>query len=169
MAEKGELIESGADVEARDIVGPMPLFMAASHGHNLFCSALLDAKADHNNRDGHGHSIGEVAAKGGHLDIIKNLVACGADLDPFPMYCCSTPLQAATESQCVDLIISLLDHGVDVTAHRPYDRKTAMQIADERGLTDIVKIMQERACPHTSGFWPPIMPVLVDAFAEYFG
>ena len=142
-----ELIASGADVETRDINNRTPFFLAAMNGHTDCCQALLYANADPQSTDGHGHTIMEVAARAGHFDVVKLLVVAKAELNPFPLWCCSTPLQAAVESTNpqIDLISYLIEHGADVTARRIWDQKSAFEIAKERGLTHIAQFLHALA------------------------
>ena len=143
-----DLIEGGADIEARDKRHRTPLFLAVLNGHAPCCLALLLSNADHQSRDGHGHTMIEVAARSGHLDIVEHLVTFKADINPYLMWCCSSRIQAATESTSlrIDLIIYLLEHDSDITIRRPCDSKTAIDIAEERGLANLAQLTQGR--PH---------------------
>ena len=156
-----DLIEGGADIEARDKRHRTPLFLAVLNGHAPCCLALLLSNADYQSRDGHGHTMIEVAARRGHLEIVEHLVTFKADVNPYLMWCCSTPLQAATESTSlrIDLVIYLLEHGSDVTTRRPCDSKTAIDIAEERGLANVAQMMQAKAPLHIDDFWPTSTPI----------
>ena len=153
-----DLIAAGANIEARDVHNRTPLFLAALNGHGPCCWALLRSGASHDSRDGpgHGHTVVEVAAQGGHLDVIQHLVAFQADLNPYLLRCSSSPLQAAMESTnlCMDLITYLVDQGADVTVRRPWDMKTAIDIAEGKGLTVVAQIMREKIPLQANSFWP---------------
>jgi ankyrin repeat protein len=51
-----ELLDSGADVNARDVFDGTPLIMAALHGHIDIAKLLLDKGADIEARDNQGHT-----------------------------------------------------------------------------------------------------------------
>ena len=146
------LINGGALIDAQDLQGRTALFLAAENGHEPCCVSLLAHGADPKMRDAHGHSIMEVAARGGFLAIIKQLLAWGANINPILGACASTPLQAAVESSnfSYDLIQYLVDAGANVSNQRVMDRKNAIDLAEERGLTIVAnslrqKLMEEAA------------------------
>ena len=140
------LIENveGRIVDARTVQNQTPLFLAAANGQEGCCRLLLEHKADFTLRDKHGHTVLEVAARTGNLNIVRMLVDAGADLGaPFYYGCGSTPLQAAIESGSQELVQYFLDQGVDVSPQRAYDNETAMSLAQARDLPSVVSRLQE--------------------------
>lgn len=136
----------GQNVDARDAQSQTPLFLAAANGRQDCCRLLLQRRADPNLRDRHGHTIAEVAARSGNLNIVKMLVAEGANLHAQVVRCASTPLQAAIESEdpSEELVQYLLDQNVDVRAQRSHDKETAMSLADGKGLRELFLRMGDR-------------------------
>ncbi len=69
----------GVDTRTRD--GWTPLLLAARHGHNAVCDALLRAGADVNARNGAADDDTALmhAAAHGHSDVIDTLLAAGGD------------------------------------------------------------------------------------------
>ena len=133
-----------ANTEERDLRNRTALFLAVTNGDEGCCNALLCRNADVNTRDAHGHTALEMAARGGYLNIAIQLTESGALVNPDMGCCSSSPLQAAIESDNfnADLIRYLLDHGALVTLPR-YDNKSAIDLADERGLTQLAADMRQ--------------------------
>ena len=146
------LINAGALIDARDLHSRTPLFLAAENGHEGCCSNLLARGADPNIKDAHGHSIMEVAARGGFLGIVRQLLAWGANINPILGHCASTPLQAAVESSnfSYDLIQYLVDAEADVSNQRLVDSKSAIDLAEERGLTIVADSLRQKQMQQTT-------------------
>ena len=139
-----DVVHARLGIDDRDLCGRTALFSAAANGHDQCCLALILGVADPNSRDRRGHSILEVAAAGGHLDIVKQLIEAGADPNPQLTCCASSPLQAAvdTENPSMDLVRYLLMQGASIDLRRPSDDKTAVDLADRRGHTNILGLMR---------------------------
>ena len=133
-----------ASTEERDLRNRTALFLAVSNGDEGCCNALLCRNADVNTRDAHGHTALEMAARGGYLNIAKQLTESNAFVNPDMGCCSSSPLQAAIESDSFspDLVSHLLNLGALVGLRR-YDNKSAIDIADERGLTQLAAHMRQ--------------------------
>ena len=133
-----------SNVDARTVQDQTPLYLAAANGQEGCCRLLLEHKADYNLRDNHGHTILEVAARKGNLNVVRMLVGAGAKLDAQVSFrCASTPLQAAIESGSQELVQYLLDQGVDVRPRRAYDNESAMSLAQAKDIPSIVSRLQE--------------------------
>ena len=141
------LVQQKTEVDARDFRSRTPLFLAASFGHDQCSFALLhDGQADPNKRDSCMHTILEVAAKGGHTQIVMQLVTAGAFINPEIAGCASSPLQAAIESESLNLEIVhyLLDRGANIYTRRLSDSKNAIEIAEAKGFLPLVQVMRVR-------------------------
>ena len=147
-----DVIRARLGIDDRDLCGRTALFSAAANGLDQCCLILIQNLADPNSRDRRGHSILEVAAAGGHLYIVKELIAIGADPNPQLTCCASSPLQAAvdTDSPNMDLVRFLLMQGASVDLPRPSDGKTAIDLADQRGHSKIVESMRPHIRSQTS-------------------
>ena len=134
----------GSNTEERDFRNRTALFLAVANGDEPCCYALVRRSADVNTRDVHGHTALEVAARGGHLNIVRLLTESNAEVNPHMGCCSSSPLQAAIESDKfnLDLVSHLLNLGAWVELHR-YDNKSAIDLADERGLTQLAANMRQ--------------------------
>ena len=137
--------------DTRDCLGRTSLYLAAADGHEHCCFALLRANADPDSRDSHKHTVLEVAARGGHLRVVTQLLTAGTEVNPQMAGCASSPLQAAIESDNFqfDLVDFLLKQGADVEVRRLCDDKNAIDLAQEKGLLDLARHMQEHySNPH---------------------
>ena len=131
--------------------------MAAACGNEMCCYPLLSAAADPNSRDTYKHTILEVAARGGHIKVVKQLLAPGSltEVNPQMAECVSSPLQAAIESPNfnMELVRLLLVHGADPAVPRICDGKTAIQLAEQRGLSELAREMRH-SNSDLSGYGP---------------
>ena len=75
-----DLIQRGADLEAKDERGYSPLILAAFKGRTAVLRILLEGGADAKAQDKHGNSALMFAAQGGDLEAVKLLLAAGADI-----------------------------------------------------------------------------------------
>lgn len=134
----------GANTEERDFRNRTALFLAVANGDGPCCYALIYHRADVNTRDAHGHTALEIAARGGHLQIVRQLAEAQALVNPEMGCCSSSPLQAAIESDKFnpDLVTHLLNLGAWVSLPR-YDNKSAIDLADERGHTQLAASMRQ--------------------------
>lgn len=135
----------GVNTEERDFRNRTALFLAVANGDEPCCYALIYCSADVNTRDAHGHTALEIAARGGHLNIVRQLTESNALVNPDLGCCSSSPLQAAIESDKfnLDLVSHLLNLGAWVGLLRPCDNKSAITLADERGLTELAASMRQ--------------------------
>jgi uncharacterized protein len=79
------------------------------------------------------------AARGGHLEVVKALIALGADPNAKSLYD-DTALMEAVENGNVEVVRLLLDKGADVTANA--FGRTALKIARTKGSEDIAEILR---------------------------
>ena len=130
-------------IDHRDSCRRTPLSLAATSDHLHACETLLEYGADKNARNIAYHSVVELAARCGHLDIVKLLCNHGADIEPTHMEGTSTALQAAAEAGHIEVVQYLLsDQGADMFFRRSHDDLTAEEIARQNGHKDIVKLLQ---------------------------
>lgn len=134
------------NLEDRDINGRTALFAAIVNGDESCCFALLRCGANANTRDDHGHTPLEVAAGGGYLNILKNLIKFGAHLNPDITGCSSLPLHAAIESSNFrpEIINHLLISGAEVGLRRLTDNKHAIHLAIDQGYHELAQSMRGR-------------------------
>jgi hypothetical protein len=76
-----DLVERGADLEAKDEDGQTPLMYAANAGQTAIVELLLDRGADVNARDKQSSTPIMFAAQHGHAETVGRLLEAGPDLD----------------------------------------------------------------------------------------
>jgi ankyrin repeat protein len=149
MEEVRELLENGADVNAKSIDGSTPLHYAAHHGHVDVARLLIENGADVNAKSNDGSTPLHDAAHHGQVDAARLLIENGADVNAKSNYD-STPLHWAAWGGHVDFVRLLIEKGADVNAE-DNDGKTPIDIAHEKGHRNIVKLLErarEEAVPH---------------------
>ena len=131
-----------ADIDERDLNGWTALYTAVANGDEPCCMALLLNGADANTRDDHGHTVLEVAVKGGYLNIVETLIKFNANVNPDFTGCSSLPLHAAIESGQFQhkIVDHLLQFGARVDLRR-YDNKHAIDIAADLGYHELADRM----------------------------
>lgn len=100
---------------------------------------VIDAPASSRN----GRTALQAAAQGGHIEIVRILIAVNSlsDASPAP-YGGRTALQAAAESGHLRIVEMLLAAGNDVNGPpAPYGGRTALQAAAERGHIHVAKAL----------------------------
>lgn len=114
-----ELLERGADMEARDLSGKTPLFIAASgrgpqgKSHREMVSFLLDHGAYVDTSDKWGNSVLHGALSGGQADVAKLLIERGAYVRT-QNQSGETPLHEAARSGWLELVKLLVARGANV-------------------------------------------------------
>ena len=105
-----QLVDAGADVNAKDNNGWTPLRWAASEGHADAARLLVDAGADVNAKDNNGWTPLRWAASEGHADVARLLVDAGADVNARGL------LDWAASHNRAEMARLLIDLGADVNA-----------------------------------------------------
>jgi len=101
------LLERGADIEAKDDFDNTPLHCAVFNGHEFVARLLLKNKANINAKDGFGWTPLHWAVSAGHEAVVRLLLENNADIKAKDIYG-DTPLQLdASERQA---IVKLLEN-----------------------------------------------------------
>jgi ankyrin repeat protein len=104
---------------------------AASRGDLARVSALLEAGTDVNAKSEYGATALSYAADKGHLDVVKLLLARGAEVDPEDSFYHSTPITWAGYNGHVEVVKALLEAGADAGS--------AVMMAINRGKGEVVR------------------------------
>ncbi len=157
LAEVTQLIADGADANSKheDSEGysnRTPLIYAAKAGRLAIVQALLAAGADHRAKDryimpseGGGETALHHAIEGQHYDVVKVLIAAGANLNAKSSS--ETPLMAAIRLDDAKMVQLLLENGANPNAHK--DGFTALGSALLDGKVAVIRtLLQMGADPN---------------------
>lgn len=138
------LLALGADPNKADYNGVTPLMSASSRGRVDIVHLLIQYGADVNAKSEPGGSTAlRCATLMGHTDMVKVLLDAGAQVnartrvDKFT----ETPLIVAARLGYTSSVRLLLERGADVNA-KDGKGKTALMWAQEKGHTDIVRLLK---------------------------
>ncbi len=161
------LLSAGADVEAKDAGNATAVMWAVTRRANDALAVLVRAGADVRSFQG---SLGRnplLAALAYHNeDAVKLLIEGGADVDAQGSAInaqggeirVQSPLMLAVEHGYPWAVRWLLDAGADVNARGAEDGRTALDIAVERGHTQLAELLKARGGRPTSGPDPAPAP-----------
>ena len=135
------LLQSQADVNARDECGWSPLIMTAKEGHASLLQLLLAAGAAPCSPDV-SHTALRGAALFGHCACIRLLVKAAAAVNQ-----CSaggkTPLMGAALNGHTDALALLLEHGADADAKNDFGEGAAA-LSESRGHGRALAVLRGR-------------------------
>jgi len=112
------LLERGADIGARTVVGYTPLHYAAFAGQEAVFEQLLEAGADIHALDDSQTTVLHAASVGGNMDIVQQALDAGIEPGALNLYE-ESPLHRAAQRNQLAVIQRLIDQGADP---RPIDR-----------------------------------------------
>ncbi|KAI8907521.1 ankyrin repeat-containing domain protein [Powellomyces hirtus] len=139
------LLEQKLDVSKEDKLRMTPLILAAKYGRSGNIPVILNATGsgpDHTLLKNGAHAL-HYAAHHGHLDAVKALVDAGAAVSAMVKKTKSTPLLLASSRGHKEVMMFLLDHGVDIEEVDRYGRQAIIHAA-KNGHYDVVKMLLER-------------------------
>jgi cytochrome c len=106
-------LDSGADVNAFDMMGASPLYWAARMGHLTAAKLLIERGADVNGKTDLGQPL-TAAVTTDRIELISLLLANGADANSNSAT--ETVLHIATANGCLGCVKALVEAGADVNA-----------------------------------------------------
>jgi len=147
-------------LEARDVYGQSPFYMASSlrmeglgRGilRRLAETSAQDTQHHLNNRDLSGQTVLGASILGGcSLQYVRFLIECGSHVDPMPLMPLPfTPLQAAAMSGSLDIVCLLLDNGAEVDRVWP-GNPTPLTLAENAGHAEVVQRLSNTIIGHPS-------------------
>lgn len=160
------LLEKGAAIEAKAEDGCTPLSTAAFNGHADVVKLLLERGAAVEGKHKDSVTPLAMAAQQGHLEVVRLLLEKGAavdakDNDGF------TPLARAAQNRDgllarhLEVMKFLLAKGANpnTLGFAPFgDGKTALQVAEEQGNTEVAELLREAGAKKNRLFTPARAP-----------
>lgn len=152
------LLKYGAQPSCRNAIGSSALHDACDCGHVDVVRALLSKAGDmlqemlEAERDTGDLNTGtplHLAALGGHVDTVHELIEVGANINAVNAYY-DTPLHLAVEAKNTKMVIVLIEAGAEVEELN-YSGKTPLYIALCKGNSDIVLLLGAAADQSNSG------------------
>ena len=142
------LLDSGADVEARNASGDTPLLRAAAYGQTEIFQLLVEKGAKMNVRDKHGMTpliaaacACAVATMNGTYNILKILLQNGVDVNAKDHDGRTALMLAASSPDGVSSVRLLLSHGADPVL-KDKDGATALDYADKAPCPDKAAVLR---------------------------
>jgi ankyrin repeat protein len=137
------LLDSGADINARDEQNQTALHQAASKGHTPIVKFLLERGADVNAKNLFGQTPLLAPVYRGSLDTVRALLGAGADVDARSELSGQTPLLSLSSLR-TKVVEALLEEGADVNAKGEAFHETALMLAATTGNIATVKALLEK-------------------------
>jgi len=134
------LTKLGADIQARNSGGGVPLYLAASGGHSDCVEFLLDEGSDINVTDEDGDTCLHDAACYNHTLVAELLLARGSSVEAQNIYG-FTPLMLAAQHDSSEVVSLLLQHGADPNANNSRNGRTALHEATETRHHNAVSLL----------------------------
>ncbi|XP_055308073.1 platelet-derived growth factor receptor alpha-like [Sitodiplosis mosellana] len=135
------LIEHGANVNATNNVGDMPLHVAAWNGHVEVAKILVQYSADVTAKDNKGSTALHFAADSGHLNFIEFLIEHGANVNAKDNVGW-TPLNISAWKGRLNITKYLIEHGAKINT-KGNNGYTAIAVAAIYGNVDVTKYLIE--------------------------
>jgi ankyrin repeat protein len=138
-----ELLDAGADANARGADGSTALMWAAYNGDVELVERLIAAGADVDARNEFGTSALREAAVLGSAPIVEALLDAGADPNATNPEG-ETPLMAVARTGNVEAATLLLDAGADINAKEHWGGQSALMWAAAQSQPEMVKLLASR-------------------------
>ncbi|XP_077994497.1 uncharacterized protein LOC144448217 [Glandiceps talaboti] len=136
------LIESGADVDAKDSENCTPLHYAAQFGYAKAVQELINCKANVNVQNQHQFAPLHKAATNGHTEVIEILLNNDANI-AIPVssqYGGCSPLHLAAAEGHYDVILLLVKRGALMNA-QDGNKQVPLHLAAKNGHLDVVRLL----------------------------
>lgn len=162
------LLERGASATATRVADQTALFWAAIHGLRTLAAKLVERGADVNRADRWGGVPLHEAAKGNHVELVRELIGWGAS--PRAAYSDDrSPVWFAVYHGRTEAALALLDAGLDV--NEPVSGSTLLSLAAGENHPELVRALLARGADpnlrNEGGLSPGLTPLMVAAARSY--
>jgi cytohesin len=144
-----QLLQKGANIEARDEYGATALTLAAHYSNAEVVKLLLDKGANVEAHDKYGSAALPLAAEQGKTDVVNLLLEKGANIEARDQYD-STPLLRAVFGGHPETVKVLIDRHANVEAQDKGGR-TALLLAVQGKNREIVNLLLESGAKINAG------------------
>jgi serine/threonine-protein phosphatase 6 regulatory ankyrin repeat subunit B len=138
-----QLLDAGAEVDARDEQGYTPLHWAVDQGVLEISHLLIEHQADVSSQANNGDTPLHVAGGKGRSKAIVLLLESGAEIDKLNNSEL-TPLHLAIQEGRIATVEVLLDNGASTSNVSDYEVRDALYFAIAAGKTEIVALLIKR-------------------------
>eukprot|EP00794_Sanderia_malayensis_P010917 gene10917-12077_t len=136
------LLEASVDVNAiTSKNGTTALMLASNCGNESVAYFLIQQRANVNIRDKKGENALFHAVEGGHINVVKMLLDCDADIEASQTYTKLTPLMVAAIEGHAVIFSMLLEYGANLNA-RSQVGDTAYNLAMNNGNITIINVIE---------------------------
>lgn len=135
------LVESGADLEAKDLSGWVPLHWAAQRGHEAAVRLLAENVANINTKDDSGRTPLSWAAEEGHEAAVRLLAENGATISTKDNSNRTPLLWAAGNGHEAVVKLILATERANINVRDGYFSRTPLSQAAENGHEAVVKLL----------------------------
>jgi ankyrin repeat protein len=126
----------------------MAFLCACSSGNLNVVKEYLLSKTDPNSGD-RFHSALTIAIESSRVDVVKELVRCGANVNYTQPLSRKSPLIIASTIGNIDIVKHLVEHGARVN-HTSASNENAIMFASKNGHDDVVKFLISKCKLHNS-------------------
>lgn len=141
------LLDNGADVDARDHLGRVPMYIALSRDHLDVARRLAKAGTDATARSSEGDTLLMMALRREDAELVKWALEGGADVNN---KCqgrdLATALMIAARSRDAAMVGLLLEHGADPGATND-DGETALDLARGKEVEELLRAAATASTP----------------------
>ena len=137
-----QLLQKGANIEAKDESGRTPLMVADIYNSTNVMKLLLDKGANIEAKDKFDKTPLIDAANYGNAEVVKLLLDKGANIEAKISYDGDTALIRASDEGRSEMVKLLLDRGANIEA-RKENGQTALIVAANNGKPEVVKVLLE--------------------------
>jgi ankyrin repeat protein len=143
------LLDAGADPEARTLNGLTALIMVAQQGKAKSIRPLVEGGADIEGVDDiadHNNTPLGWAAYLGQVEVVKELIVLGANLNYIPSGQGDTPVISAVRAYRVEVVKVLVEAKADLTIRNRMG-KTALDYAKEMNDAEMIALLEAAGAP----------------------
>ena len=138
------LVEEGADIEAKNNEGHIPLVWASCCGYLEIVEFIVDKGADIEAKDEHGHTPLIIASEFGHIKVVKFLIERGADIEAKDNDGYTPLITASMFGHNIEVVKFLIEKGADIEAKNNRGETFYDYLNNKEEIDLLLKDIEER-------------------------